>query len=227
MKLALPFALVLATPALAQGDPAFDPRILTLAHQPGGVMQVPASATTTQVLVFPQGEHIASVVISDASAFFVTVSGTGDSIALRAASASSRAVLSVRADASTYDFELVASDAQLAPAVIRIAQARPSALAAPARPRSGAPQFAYRLSGSSALLPSSIVDDGEKTYIQWRPDQSMPATFTRGPTGTEQMVEGYVRGGVFTIDRVYSELIFRIDRDMARARRVASRKGNG
>ena len=47
----------------------------------------------------------------------------------------------------------------------------------------------------------------------------MPATFAFGPTGEEQMVEGYMRGGVFTIDRVYEQLIFRIDKDAARARR--------
>ena len=78
----------------------------------------------------------------------------------------------------------------------------------------------YRLSGEAALRPSRIGDDGERTYIEWGKYQSLPAVFGIGANGDEEVVDGYMREGVFTIDRVYTELVFRIDRKRAKARRT-------
>ena len=75
-------------------------------------------------------------------------------------------------------------------------------------------RFSYRLSGN-------------KTYIEWGRDQAMPATFALGPTGSEQMVDGYMRGGIYTIDRVYETLIFRIDKKHAKAQRRDEGDGHG
>ena len=41
------------------------------------------------------------------------------------------------------------------------------------------------------------------------------------------MVDGYVRGGVFTIDRIYRTLIFRIDKEKAKARRQERDEDHG
>jgi type IV secretion system protein VirB9 len=41
--------------------------------------------------------------------------------------------------------------------------------------------------------------------------------FGIGFNGEEEVVDGYMRDGVFTIDRVYGELVFRIDKKRARA----------
>lgn len=80
----------------------------------------------------------------------------------------------------------------------------------------------YRLSGDRALRPVRITDDGVHMYLEWSPEQDLPAVFSVGTLG-EGMVEGYMRGGIFIIDRVYGELVFRIDKKWARARRVANR----
>jgi len=50
--------------------------------------------------------------------------------------------------------------------------------------------------------------------------------FGIGYNGEEEVVDGYMRDGVFTIDRVYGELVFRIDKKRARARRLG-RVGEG
>ena len=47
----------------------------------------------------------------------------------------------------------------------------------------------------------------------------MPAVFGIGPTGQEEVVNGHMRGSLFTIDRVYGELVFRIDKARAEAHR--------
>ncbi len=78
----------------------------------------------------------------------------------------------------------------------------------------------YRLKGAAMLRPIRIGDDGVHTYIQWSDDQPIPAVFAIDSRGSEQIVDGYMRGELFTIDRVYPRLVFRIDRDKAEARRT-------
>lgn len=81
-------------------------------------------------------------------------------------------------------------------------------------------QWRYRVSGEKALRPTQMSDDGEKTYLIWDADQALPAVFAVNDIGGEEIVDGYMRDGVFTIDRVYSKLVFRIDRKVAKAVRL-------
>ena len=78
----------------------------------------------------------------------------------------------------------------------------------------------YRVTGEKALRPESIRDDGVHTYLIWHPDQALPAVFAINASGDEEIVDGYMRDGVFTIDRVYAKLVFRIDRKTAKAERL-------
>jgi type IV secretory pathway VirB9-like protein len=78
----------------------------------------------------------------------------------------------------------------------------------------------YKLSGAAELRPAQISDDGTHTYIVWAPDQALPAVFAVNARGTEEMVDGYMRNDIFTIDRVHPQLVFRIDKKLARAKRI-------
>lgn len=69
------------------------------------------------------------------------------------------------------------------------------------------------------MRPASVRDNGAKTVIEYAPGQSLPAVFAIGPTGDEEVVDGYMRDGLFVIDRVHEELVFRIDKAKATARR--------
>ena len=80
----------------------------------------------------------------------------------------------------------------------------------------------YRLRGDRTVRPADLSDDGYKTRITYAPGQALPAVFAIGPTGEEEVVNGYMRGDVFVIDRVYSELVFRIDKEKATAQRDAA-----
>lgn len=218
--------LLLAGGAHAQSAIA-DPRIVALPVTESGDFRLRASSEVTQSILFRKGEQILSVILSDPSAFVVNVAGTQDSLALRAASASSFGIMTVHTNVRTYAFELMAGVASTAPAVVRLVDPPKVTPLRPAGPATGAMRFRYRVSGSKAVQPSSISDDGSKTFIEWARDQGMPATFGLGPTGTEQMVDGYVRGGIFTIDRVYQTLIFRIDKVEAEATRLGEEKSHG
>lgn len=221
--------VLFAGAASAQQANIGDPRISFLSTQAGGLMHLQTSSEVTQTLLFAQGERIMSVIVSDPSAYFVNVAGSGDSVTVKAANTYSIAVMSVRTNTRTYEFELAAGGSPNVPAVVRLVSRIPGS--APVRrplpqeiARSG---VTYRLSGSKALRPVSITDDGNKTYIEWDKDQALPATFGLGPTGEEQMVDAYMREGVFTIDRVYQTLIFRIDKEDTRALRQVRSKDNG
>ena len=67
------------------------------------------------------------------------------------------------------------------------------------------------------MRPATIRDNGRKTVITYAPGQPLPAVFAIGATGDEEVVDGYMRGEAFVIDRVHSELVFRIDKKKARA----------
>ena len=83
-----------------------------------------------------------------------------------------------------------------------------------------AEQGRYRLSGTESLRPVAIGDDGQRTYIEWSADQQLPAVFALKAFGEEEMVDGYMRGQTYTIDRVIPRLIFRVNRTRAEARRI-------
>jgi len=79
----------------------------------------------------------------------------------------------------------------------------------------------YKLSGAIELRPVRISDDGTHTYIVWAPDQALPAVFAVNAAGSEEIVDGHMRGDIFTIDRIHSRLVFRIDKKLARAQRIS------
>src|SRR5437660_2480208 len=81
----------------------------------------------------------------------------------------------------------------------------------------------YRTSGSKALRPSAISDDGRHTYIVWPRDRSIPATFAVNEAGQETLVNGMMRNDVFVIDSVAEKLVFRIDDRVAGAKRMKPR----
>ena len=79
--------------------------------------------------------------------------------------------------------------------------------------------WSYRLRGDDTVRPLRISDDGERTYITYHPEQALPAVFAIGQTGDEELVNGHMRGEQFVIDRVYAELVFRLDNERLRAQR--------
>ena len=83
------------------------------------------------------------------------------------------------------------------------------------------PAPSYQLSGEKSLRPVRMGDDGVHMYLEWSEEQALPAVFALNAIGEEEMVDGYMRQGIFTIDRVHQTLIFRIGKKRARADRVS------
>lgn len=225
-RLAALIGMAFALPASGQVAPApsfDDPRLQTIAFDPARPVRLVAFPGASLTVMLLPGERIQSAIVSDESAFRVNVAAAKDSLHLMPLRAAASATLLVDTALRRYEFELVTGDGLAAAYLVRFVApetAEPAQVGAPAMGNG-----AYRLSGDLSLLPSRITDDGERTYLEWRPDQSLPAVFGIGTNGEEEVVDGYMRSDVFTIDRVYGELVFRIDKKRARARRHAGGEG--
>ena len=224
MRRLLPLLLVAALPgaALAQLSPTpgfDDPRLQTVAYDPARPVRLVAFANSTLTVMLLPGDRIERLVLSDPAAFDVRIAGPGDGLNIAPLMADGAATLLVDTSLRRYEFDLATGDGLAAAYLVRFVDSRgPPRSAAVAAPIAMTGE--YRLSGERALLPSKIGDDGERTYLEWGRYQSLPAVFGIGANGEEEVVDGYMREGIFTIDRVYGELVFRIDRKRAKARRV-------
>lgn len=214
---------VLAASASAQVAPSpglDDPRLQTVAFDPSRPVRLVVFPDASLTVVLLPGEQVERIALSDPQAFEARATGANDSVSIRPLRADATAGLLVDTAQRRYEFELATGDGLAAAYVVRFVgpSAQPPAQAQRAAP--AAATGAYRLSGERTLMPSRIVDDGTRTYLEWDAYQSLPAVFGIGYNGKEEVVDGYMRDGVFTIDRVYGELIFRIDDKRARARRL-------
>ena len=217
-------SLMLAAPGTAQLRPVpgdGDPRLQTVAFEPDRIVRLVAAPGSSMTLILSASERIVNVTLGDNAAFEVGVASAGDSLFIRPLVDNATTNMTVLTDARSYTFELAAAYAPDAAYVVRFtypAQVPPP----PADPQYILPAAIYTLKGDRALKPVRIEDDGMRTFIEWSPEQMLPAVFAYGPTGEEQVVDGYMRGGVFVIDRVHPKLVFRIDRDSVTATRRES-----
>ncbi len=217
----LVFAAVLAASAAgaaAQVSPvpgADDPRLQTVSYDPARPVRLVAFPDASLTVVLLPGERIERIAVSDPLAFDARATGTNDSVSILPLRTDATATLLVDTAQRRYEFDLATGEGLAAAYVVRFVGG--------AAPVSAVPPVMtgeYRLSGEETLLPSKIADDGTRTYLEWDAYQSLPAVFGIGFNGEEEVVDGYMREGVFTIDRVYSELVFRIDKKRAKARRI-------
>jgi type IV secretion system protein VirB9 len=225
----LALLLIAALPAVCAAQvsptPGFDdPRLQTIAYDPSRPVRLVAFAGANLTVMLLPDEQIQRVVMSDEGAFEVRVTGSNDSLNIRPLRPDAAAALVVDTSQRRYEFDLETGEGLAAAYVVRFvtpgASSQPQPSASPAVPEPGLLTGEYRLSGDRVLRPIRIGDDGVRTYIEWDEYQSLPAVFGIGPTGEEEVVDGYMRDGLFTIDRIYGELVFRIDRMRAKARRL-------
>jgi type IV secretion system protein VirB9 len=226
---ALALAMAAACPTYAQLAPVAsgeDSRIAILRYAPGMPAQLRAIAGVELTVLMPHGEHVQRVTVGDPSAVRVEVPGDHDGIVVSALHPLNDVSLSVETDRQTYEFSVSVSYQGTVPWLVRVERGggiargmfptMPLSTMPPANPL---PSSEWKLKGDKSLEPTMIRDDGAKVSIQWSNSQAIPAVFALDAQGQEQMVNGYMRGDVFVIDRVFDHLVFRIDKAMSRADR--------
>jgi type IV secretion system protein VirB9 len=226
MKLVALMILLVADVALAQTEapqPTDDPRVQVASYIVGETLELRTSAEAVQTVLLPSEERIQTVLLGDPSAYSVTVSAKGDSFSLRQLRATIGSSLAVRSDKRLYQFMAAPAYGLPAPYFVLLTfLEKGNDLAARQMPAAQSPESSttYKVTGNRDVRPTSIRDDGARTYIQWGLSQAIPAVFAVDREGHEEIVNGYMRGAEFTVDRVYEKLIFRIENATSTARRT-------
>ncbi|MCK0127543.1 TrbG/VirB9 family P-type conjugative transfer protein [Erythrobacter sp. F6033] len=229
MKTALALCSILfAAPVAAQVFPTPNPespRIQSAIWQSGEPIVLTALPETTLTTMLEPGERIERAVLGGSRAWEVSVSAEADSFQVTPSAGAPTASLSIETNLRLYEFTLETGVGLQAAYVVRLQY---TVVSTP-EPTAMAPmeienlQWSYRLRGDRSVRPSSIRDNGEKTVIEYAPEQPLPAVFAIGASGDEEVVTGYMRGDKFIIDRVHDRLVFRIDKEKATARRNPKR----
>ncbi|HYC98010.1 TrbG/VirB9 family P-type conjugative transfer protein [Brevundimonas sp.] len=212
------------TPAIAQVSPSplpGDPRLQSIQYDAGKVIRLNVATNFQLTVIFDPAERVENVAIGNSDTWQATVNKRGDTLFLKPLRQDGATNMTVITDARIYNFELTSSYGPTAesPFTVRFlyGDAPPEGPAAStAEPGVGQ----YRLSGASALRPVTITDDGFRTYVEWRPEQPLPAVFAIDERGDATLVDGHIRDGQYVIDAVYRRLVFRLDGQTVRATRV-------
>lgn len=223
--LLLVLALVLAAaPASAQVRPQpgqGDPRIQSVEYDADQVVQIQAAPGYQVTLELGSDEQIENVAVGDSGAWQVTANRIGSRIFIKPIQASVSTNMTVVTNVRTYAFELVPLGGPSPDMAYWVRFRYPAPAGAQSAEAEVIVEGRYRLSGERTLRPSRISDDGRHTYIEFPRDRAIPAIYAIDDRGQESLVNGMMRDDLFVIDSVVPRLVFRIDRHVAQATRVA------
>lgn len=211
---------VIAAPAQAQVRPqpgSGDPRIQSVLYNADQVVQLQVPTGYQLTVEFAPDERIENVAVGDSGAWQVTPNKRGDRLFLKPLQGATTN-MTVVTDARTYVFELSPGSVGSAPYIVRFQYPPPPA---PAKAETAAIEPGrYKLTGSADIRPDAISDDGSKTYIMWRDEQTLPAVFVIDRDGKETLADGAMRDGRYVLDSINNKLVFRLDKKAATAARV-------
>ncbi|MXO84367.1 hypothetical protein GRI35_13405 [Altererythrobacter aestiaquae] len=182
-------------------------------------MLLTALPKTGLTVLLEPGEEIRRVSVENQNQLDVRVSAEQDSLLIIPQIDDAVARMLVQTNRRDYRFSVQTAFGLSAAYLVKFTFAEADSTTTFAGPESTGKRWAYRLRGDRVVRPAEISDDGLRTRILFGAEQALPAVFAIGPGGDEEVVNGYMRDGVFVIDRVYSELVFRIDKEKATARR--------
>lgn len=214
--------LLISDPALAQTASQPDPRIKTITYADDQVIRLQVSVNFHTAIIFD--EQVENVAVGNAEAWQITLNENGDALFVKPVGSGGPTNMTVITDARVYSFELLPAFGPTPDAAFTVRFRHASHIVAleadSDRPRLGF----YRLAGARALRPVGVTDDGVRTLVEWQSEQPIPAVFALDEQGRETLIEGHMRDGLYVIDAVHRSLVFRMDRQSARATRVQSRE---
>jgi len=224
----------LAAPGMAQVRPvpsSGDPHLQTVDYEPGQVIQLRGAPGYQLMVELSPDESVETLAVGDSGLWQVATAKSGDRLVLRPSRGDGSTNLTVVTSVRQYHFELFAEPRPSldTPFNVRFRYGREASqtadngyvdVSAAARKLSH-----YRISGDRLLRPSSVSDDGRKTFVQWPPGVSLPAIYALDAQGREMLVNGMMgTDDIYVIDGAPQRLTFRLDHAVARAERVSSKR---
>jgi type IV secretion system protein VirB9 len=228
-----------ATPALAQSDP----RLVQRVYDPAQVVRVEGRPNVQATIRFGAGETIQNVAIGDSQAWQVTPSRSANLLFVKPLAARAATNMTVVTNRRVYLFDLVAGpsvrtplyvlsftypedEATAAAEAAQLAEGGTSERASASELAAATDDlavidpatlnFAWGAEGASTLLPETVYDNGEATFLAWPAGEAMPAILVKNADGMEGPANYATRGGVIVIDAVPGEIILRSGEEMAR-----------
>ena len=229
MRLWLATAVILGcwvVPVAAQVRPqpgAGDPHLQTVEYKADQVVLIEVALGYQTTLQLAPDEKIESIAVGDSSAWQVTASRSGDHIFIKPLQQGVGTNMTVITSNRLYAFDLAPLFGPT-PTMAYTIQFRYAPQAAAGEAAVATELGRYKLSGARALRPSAIDDDGQHTHIEWPAEAALPAIYVLDDAGRETLANGAMRDGLYVIDSVNRHLIFRIDRQTARAERAVPKK---
>jgi type IV secretion system protein VirB9 len=201
-----------------------DPHLQTVDYDPGQIVLLELSPGYQMTVELAPDEQVENIAVGDSGAWQVTANRRGDRLFIKPLQAGVSTNMTVITSVRLYAIQLAPlgdSTGNLA-YVVRFQYPDPDKDAADG---DIAVEGSYRLSGDRALRPGRISDDGRHTYIEWPKEAALPAVYGVDSEGQEVLVNGMMRGDLFVVDSVVQQLVFRIDRRVAKAVRVVPKGG--
>ena len=204
---------------MAQVDPQpgnGDPRIQSVQYDPAQIIRLSVAPGLQTIVELAPGEFIQTIGVGDSVAWQVSASKRGDFFFVKNVGANAVTNMSVVTAARVYNFELTpaGSYGDVSPYHVRVIYPAKSPAAAVEMESS----FEYRISGSKAIRPIDVYQEGTQTMLEWPEDMALPAIFTLD-NGDEAIVNGEMQDGRFVIAGTPAKLVFRLDRKTAYATR--------
>jgi type IV secretion system protein VirB9 len=227
MKPVFAFIALLCTTgvAFAQDEPR-DPRLRVLPYEEGQVISLDGHLGYQMMIEFDPQERIENVSIGDSLGWQVTPNRAATLLFVKPVIAHAVTNMTVVTTRRRYAFALRAREA-LAPDDARIVYglrftypSEPPASETATGPASF--NFNYAASGSAALAPIQVFDDGHFTYFQLRDGVEVPAIFALDAHDEEELVNSQMRGEFMVVDRVADAFVLRHGRDSAIVRSGAA-----
>lgn len=224
------FALGTALPASVRAQEAGDLHIQTIDFDPGQVVQLRTAPGYELMVELSPDEQVRNVAIGDSADWQVSVSKEGNRLFLKPVRAGGRTNMTVVTSIRTYDFDLDALGGPVADMPYTIVFHYP-----PQRAPADDLQFVdvsaatrrlskYRITGDREIRPQAVSDDGTHTFISWPRSAPIPAIYAVDQSGRDVLVNGMMgTDDVYVLDGVPRDLIFRMDRSVARAERIFPR----
>lgn len=201
-------ALTLVLAAACSSTPLrADKRIADVPYRADRVITVHGQTNVQTMIEFAEDERIENIAVGDSAAWQVTPNKRGNLLFLKPLSARAFTNMTVVTDQRRYLFDLLNLGPRDRPVyVMRFAypkRAAPSAapggggadatvstvemaVTPPPPPPPPPPRYTgWRSTGDRRLLPKTVSDDGQFTYMTWTPGSDLPAILSPGPDGQD------------------------------------------
>jgi type IV secretion system protein VirB9 len=222
----LALLFLLASPLLAQVRPipgTGDPRIQTIDYNPDQIVQLGVASGFQLMVSFAPGERIETIAVGDSSGWQVTTNKRSDYLFIKTLGDSRATNMTVVTDARIYMFELIPATPYGEGQAFSLRFTYPEDEMAAKAPVQAVASYRYRISGTRALKPSLVMQDGPNIVIEWADGVALPAIFRIEDDGNETLVNSEIKDGRFVIAGLPKRLVFRLDKQVAKAVRAKAK----